>query len=192
MRPALELRRQARGSLAMLSYVGKAGRADPTAEYTRGRAAACGDGSFAEDRTIFQCPSREITLHSEDMRDTGSSSQEAHALEGASRHGRASPVHCPAAGRGADGRFAETDAGRAHLRPCRRRAGDDGGRVHARVAADRGRPMGPFSLDPRDLFMACATVRCFDVAADGQRFYTVHRVTPSSPPIVTHIKLIRN
>jgi len=52
--------------------------------------------------------------------------------------------------------------------------------------------MGPFSLDPRDLFMACATVRCFDVAADGQRFYTVHRVTPSSPPIVTHIKLIRN
>jgi len=52
--------------------------------------------------------------------------------------------------------------------------------------------MGPFSLDPRDLFMACATVRCFDVAADGQRFYTVHRVTPSSPPIITHIKLIRN
>ena len=97
MRPVLELHRQARGPLATLCYVGKAGRAESRAEFT-----------------------------------------------------------------------------------------------HARVAGDLGRPMGPFAFDPRDLFMACATVRCFDVAGDGQRFYTwQHRRTAPLPP-VTHINLILN
>jgi len=55
-----------------------------------------------------------------------------------------------------------------------------------------GRPTELFGFDPADLLMACEGVRCFDVAADGQRFYTVQRVTPFPPPVVTHISLIQN
>jgi eukaryotic-like serine/threonine-protein kinase len=55
-----------------------------------------------------------------------------------------------------------------------------------------GRPESLFLFDPLDLPINCGWVRCYDVAADGQRFYATQRVpTPPAPP-VTHINLIEN
>jgi hypothetical protein len=53
-----------------------------------------------------------------------------------------------------------------------------------------GRPHPLFEYD--HLALLCAFVRCFDVALDGQRFYTVQTPTPPAPPVVTHISLIQN
>ena len=53
-----------------------------------------------------------------------------------------------------------------------------------------GRPRPLFEYD--HLALLCAFVRCFDVAPDGQRFYTVQTPTPPAPPVVTHISLIQN
>jgi hypothetical protein len=55
-----------------------------------------------------------------------------------------------------------------------------------------GRPTELFRFHNRDLHVACAPVRCYDVAADGQRFYAVQNVTPTPLPPVTHINLIQN
>jgi hypothetical protein len=55
-----------------------------------------------------------------------------------------------------------------------------------------GQPKELFSFVPRDLRLGCVWVRCFDVTADGQRFYAVQSLTPPSPLVVTHISLIQN
>jgi serine/threonine-protein kinase len=55
-----------------------------------------------------------------------------------------------------------------------------------------GRPRPLFAFDPRLLTFACTPVRCYDVAADGQRFYVTQTRTPPPPPVVTHINLILN
>jgi serine/threonine-protein kinase len=55
-----------------------------------------------------------------------------------------------------------------------------------------GYPTELFGFDPRETSLACFPIRCFDVAADGQRFYAVQDVTPPPPPVVTHINLIQN
>jgi serine/threonine-protein kinase len=55
-----------------------------------------------------------------------------------------------------------------------------------------GRPRELFAFDPRALRLACAPVRCFDVASDGQKFYATRAEMPPPPPVVTHINLILN
>jgi len=55
-----------------------------------------------------------------------------------------------------------------------------------------GRPRELFAFDPRELRFACAPVRCFDVARDGQKFYATRAEMPPPPPAVTHINLILN
>ncbi len=55
-----------------------------------------------------------------------------------------------------------------------------------------GRPRELFAFDPRVLRFACAPVRCFDVASDGQTFYATRAEMPPPPPVVTHINLILN
>lgn len=57
---------------------------------------------------------------------------------------------------------------------------------------DIGRPRELFAFDPRALRLACAPVRCFDVASDGQKFYATRAEMPPPPPVVTHINLILN
>jgi serine/threonine-protein kinase len=55
-----------------------------------------------------------------------------------------------------------------------------------------GRPRTLFAFDPRELRLACTPVRCFDVTADGERFYVTQTQPPHPPPAVTHISLILN
>jgi hypothetical protein len=55
-----------------------------------------------------------------------------------------------------------------------------------------GLPRELFSFDEGDLGMIDYPIRPYDVAVNGQRFYTVHRVTTPPPPKVTHINLILN
>ena len=55
-----------------------------------------------------------------------------------------------------------------------------------------GRPRALFAFDPRDLRLACTPVRCYDVAADGERFYATQAQAPPPAPMVTHISLILN
>jgi serine/threonine-protein kinase len=55
-----------------------------------------------------------------------------------------------------------------------------------------GRPHALFAFDPRELRFACVPVRCYDIAADGQRFYvTQSRTLPRAKP-VTHLNLNLN
>ncbi len=55
-----------------------------------------------------------------------------------------------------------------------------------------GRPRPLFPFDPSSLAFNCTPVRCYDVSADGQRFY-VRQSRPAAPrPPVTHIDLILN
>jgi serine/threonine-protein kinase len=55
-----------------------------------------------------------------------------------------------------------------------------------------GRPRALFRFDPAKLQLACAPVRCYDLAPDGQGFYAVQPVESPPPPVVTHINLIEN
>ena len=55
-----------------------------------------------------------------------------------------------------------------------------------------GRPHALFAFARRDLRLACEPVRCYDVAADGERFYATQAVAPPPPPAVTHISLVMN
>jgi hypothetical protein len=55
-----------------------------------------------------------------------------------------------------------------------------------------GRPHVLFEFDPRRFSFTCSPVRCYDVAADGQRFYTVETRTPPPPPVIRHIGIIQN
>jgi Tol biopolymer transport system component len=55
-----------------------------------------------------------------------------------------------------------------------------------------GRPRVLFEFDNRRLNLHGFPQRNYDVAADGQRFYTVHTQTPTPPPVVTRINLILN
>jgi len=52
------------------------------------------------------------------------------------------------------------------------------------------RPIFEFELD--DLRFHCVPVRCFDVAADGQRFYVSQAVRGPAAPAVTHVNLVLN
>ena len=55
-----------------------------------------------------------------------------------------------------------------------------------------GRPRPLFEYDGLSLAFRCIPRRCYDISADGQRFYaTLARPAPSRPP-VTHINLILN
>jgi len=58
------------------------------------------------------------------------------------------------------------------------------------LAIGRPRPLFPFQQPP--LRLACAPVRCYAVAPDGQRFYATQMMPmpPASP--VTHIQLVQN
>ena len=55
-----------------------------------------------------------------------------------------------------------------------------------------GRPRMLFEFDPAALRLACTAVRCYDVAADGQRFYAVYTRTPPTAPVITHINLVEH
>lgn len=55
-----------------------------------------------------------------------------------------------------------------------------------------GRPRALFAFDPRDLRLACTPVRCYDVSADGGRFYATRTQATPPPPVVTHISLVMN
>jgi serine/threonine-protein kinase len=56
-----------------------------------------------------------------------------------------------------------------------------------------GRPAVLFEFNGRDEVMfGCVPTRCYDVAADGKRFYAMQNRTPFPHPIVTHINLITN
>jgi hypothetical protein len=55
-----------------------------------------------------------------------------------------------------------------------------------------GRPRQLFEFAGGDLPFGFGQVRCYDVAPDGQRFYTVQWRTPPPAPVVTHINLILN
>ena len=54
-----------------------------------------------------------------------------------------------------------------------------------------GTPHVLFEFDSRSLGLSCTPLRCYDVAPDGQHFYGT-TVTPTPPPVVTHINLITN
>ena len=55
-----------------------------------------------------------------------------------------------------------------------------------------GRPHLLFSFNGRELAFMGSPVRFYDVAPDGQRFYTIRHEAPAPPPVVTHISLIEN
>jgi len=55
-----------------------------------------------------------------------------------------------------------------------------------------GTPRPLFEFRNSDLLLACGPVPCYDVAADGQRFYGAQNQAPPPPPVVTHINLIQN
>ena len=55
-----------------------------------------------------------------------------------------------------------------------------------------GTPRSLFEFAGDDLAFACVPVRCYDVAADGQRFYVTQTRIPPPPPVVTHINLVQN
>jgi hypothetical protein len=55
-----------------------------------------------------------------------------------------------------------------------------------------GTPRVLFEFGTSDLSFYCVPVRCYDVAADGQRFYGTQRVPQAPTPPVTHINLIQN
>jgi hypothetical protein len=56
-----------------------------------------------------------------------------------------------------------------------------------------GTPQILFDFHLGDLGFMCTTIRCYDVAPDGQRFYGVQALTqPPPPPVITHINLIHN
>lgn len=54
------------------------------------------------------------------------------------------------------------------------------------------RPRRLFEFAGGDLPFAFGQVRCYDVAPDGQRFYTVQWRTPPPAPVVTHVNLVLN
>lgn len=55
-----------------------------------------------------------------------------------------------------------------------------------------GRPHPLFVFDNRQFYAACPVVRCFDVSADGRRFFGVQARIPTPPTPVSHINLITN
>jgi hypothetical protein len=55
-----------------------------------------------------------------------------------------------------------------------------------------GRPVELFGFDTPPLLMPGIPSRCYDVAADGQRFFAVQRIPSPPAPPVTHINLIQN
>jgi hypothetical protein len=54
----------------------------------------------------------------------------------------------------------------------------------------RARPL--FQFDLRELVLACAPVRCYDVASDGKRFYGVKALKMPVAPVVTHVSIVQN
>jgi serine/threonine-protein kinase len=54
-----------------------------------------------------------------------------------------------------------------------------------------GTPRALFDI-PNDLVFSCFIVRCYDVSADGQRFFVTKRLPTLPPPPVTEINLVLN
>jgi serine/threonine-protein kinase len=54
------------------------------------------------------------------------------------------------------------------------------------------RPKALFDFDGANIGFGCTPVRCYDVAADGQRFFTTRTLPVPSMTPVTHINLILN
>jgi eukaryotic-like serine/threonine-protein kinase len=55
-----------------------------------------------------------------------------------------------------------------------------------------GTPRMLFEFPMRSLDLACVPVRCYDVSADGQRFYTVQQTVLPPQRVVTHVELVQN
>ena len=56
-----------------------------------------------------------------------------------------------------------------------------------------GKPEALFEFNPNELAISCDfSVRCYDVAPDGRRFYAIKRIIPPQPPPVTEINLVQN
>ena len=53
-----------------------------------------------------------------------------------------------------------------------------------------GRPRRLFDFEVSDLAFACAPLRCYGVAADGQHFYTARYAKLPPPQMVTHIGIV--
>ncbi|RPJ83855.1 MAG: hypothetical protein EHM13_06445, partial [Acidobacteria bacterium] len=55
-----------------------------------------------------------------------------------------------------------------------------------------GSPRELFGNDGRGLEMGCGVNRCYDLSADGTRFYAFQSVEPPPLPVVTEVNLIQN
>jgi eukaryotic-like serine/threonine-protein kinase len=55
-----------------------------------------------------------------------------------------------------------------------------------------GTPRMLFEFPLRALDLACVPLRCYDVSADGQRFYTVQQTVLPPQRVVTHVQLVQN
>ena len=55
-----------------------------------------------------------------------------------------------------------------------------------------GRPRRLFEFDATKLGLMCVYSRCYDVSADGERFYGVQELEAPAPAPVTHINLVAN
>jgi Tol biopolymer transport system component len=55
-----------------------------------------------------------------------------------------------------------------------------------------GVPRKLFSFSTRELRLPCFPARCYDVSADGQRFFAIQEGEVPPPPSVTHIHLVQN
>ncbi len=64
--------------------------------------------------------------------------------------------------------------------------------VETRPVVRIGRPRTLFRFDPADPFIDCAPVRCFDLAADGRRFFAAQGRPRRTPRPITHVGLITN
>jgi hypothetical protein len=53
-----------------------------------------------------------------------------------------------------------------------------------------GRPRTLFEYDSSQLGFSCEPARCYDVSADGERFYVIQRRPAPPRPPVTHISVI--
>ena len=56
-----------------------------------------------------------------------------------------------------------------------------------------GQPRQLFHFDGRELVIACAPMRCYDVASDGEQFYGVKPLLAMpAAPVVTHVSIVQN
>ena len=55
-----------------------------------------------------------------------------------------------------------------------------------------GAPRLLFEYEQAPLMVGCGTIRCYEVAPDGQRFYMARYSVPPPPPAVTHVNVVLN